>query len=116
MNPGADVGAIYIDADACPVKDAVYKVAARYGIPVVLVANSRMRVPEGGTVKLVLVAGGQLDSADDWIAARAGARTSWSPRTSRSPPAASPPARASWTRAGGFSRRTPSATRWRPAT
>jgi len=74
VNPGEAVGAIYIDADACPVKDAVYKVASRYTIPVVLVANSRMRVPEGGAVKLVLVAGGQLDSADDWIASRAGAR------------------------------------------
>jgi uncharacterized protein YaiI (UPF0178 family) len=64
---------IYVDADACPVKEEVYRVAARYGLPVVLVANSRMRVPEGGGVKLVLVAGGQLDSADDWIAERAGA-------------------------------------------
>ena len=70
----AAVGVIYIDADACPVKDEVYRVAGRYAIPVVLVANSRMRVPEGGAVKLVLVAGGQLDSADDWIAARAGSR------------------------------------------
>lgn len=68
------VSVIYVDADACPVKDAVYRVAARYGIPVVLVANSRMRVPEGQGVRLVLVAGGQLDSADDWIAARAGAQ------------------------------------------
>lgn len=65
---------IYVDADACPVKEQVYRVAARYGIPVLLVANSRMRVPEGGGVTLVLVAGGQLDSADDWIAARVGAR------------------------------------------
>ena len=65
---------IYIDADACPVKEEAYRVAARYGIQVVLVANSRMRVPEGGAVRLVLVAGGQLDSADDWIAARAGTR------------------------------------------
>ena len=65
---------IYVDADACPVKDEVYRVAARYGIPVTLVANARMRVPEGGAVKLVLVAGGQLDSADDWIAERAGAK------------------------------------------
>jgi len=68
------VSVIYIDADACPVKEEVYRVAARYAVPVVLVANSRMRVPEGGAVTLVLVAGGQLDSADDWIAARAGAR------------------------------------------
>jgi len=74
MNPGGAVGVIYIDADACPVKEEVYRVAARYVIPVILVANSRMRVPEGGAVKLVLVAGGQLDSADDWIAARAGAQ------------------------------------------
>ena len=64
---------IYVDADACPVKEEVYRVAARYAIPVVLVANSRMRVPEGGGVRLQIVAGGQLDSADDWIAARAGA-------------------------------------------
>lgn len=65
---------VYVDADACPVKDEVYRVAGRYRIPVVLVANSRMRVPEGGAVQLILVAGGQLDSADDWIAARAGAQ------------------------------------------
>ena len=65
---------MYVDADACPVKEEVYRVAARYESPVILVANSRMRVPEGGAVTLVLVAGGQLDSADDWIAARAGAR------------------------------------------
>jgi hypothetical protein len=63
---------IFVDADACPVKEEVYRVAGRYGVPVVLVANSRMRMPEGGGVRLVLVAGGQLDSADDWIAERAG--------------------------------------------
>lgn len=74
MKPGESACTIYVDADACPVKDEVYRVAARYAIPVILVANSRMRVPEGGAVKLVLVAGGQLDSADDWIAARAGAQ------------------------------------------
>jgi hypothetical protein len=67
------VTTIYVDADACPVKEEVYRVAARHAVPVVLVANSRMRVPEGGGVRLVLVAGGQLDSADDWIASRAGA-------------------------------------------
>jgi uncharacterized protein YaiI (UPF0178 family) len=67
------VSVIYIDADACPVKEEVYRVAARYALPVILVANSRMRVPEGGAVRLEIVAGGQLDSADDWIAARAGA-------------------------------------------
>jgi len=64
------VTTIYVDADACPVKEEVYRVAGRHGIPVVLVANSRMRVPDSGGVRLVLVAGGQLDSADDWIAGR----------------------------------------------
>ncbi len=73
MSFGEAASTIYVDADACPAKEEVYRVAARYGIPVILVANSRMRVPEGGAVKLVLVAGGQLDSADDWIAERAGA-------------------------------------------
>jgi uncharacterized protein YaiI (UPF0178 family) len=58
---------IYVDADACPVKDEVYKVARRYGLPVTLVANSWMRVP-AGEVELVVVEQG-ADAADDWIAA-----------------------------------------------
>jgi len=58
---------IFVDADACPVKDEVYQVAARYGLQVVLVANSRIRVPEGGGVEMVVVDSGP-DVADDWIA------------------------------------------------
>jgi uncharacterized protein len=58
---------IYIDADSCPVKEEVYRVAARYGLHVTLVSNSRMRLPEKAAVTLVVVDGG-LDSADDWIA------------------------------------------------
>ena len=58
---------IYVDADACPVKDEVYQVAARHGIYVFLVANSRMRVPEGAGVEMVVVEDGP-DVADDWIA------------------------------------------------
>lgn len=58
---------IFVDADACPVKDEIYQVAARYGLHVVLVANSRMRVPEGGGVEMVVVDSGP-DVADDWIA------------------------------------------------
>ncbi|MFN2370911.1 MAG: YaiI/YqxD family protein [Candidatus Krumholzibacteriia bacterium] len=58
---------IYVDADACPVKGEVVKVAGRYGLPVTLVANSWMRVP-AGDVKLVVVEQG-ADAADDWIAA-----------------------------------------------
>jgi uncharacterized protein YaiI (UPF0178 family) len=63
---------IYIDADACPVKDETYKVAQRYGLQVTLVANSFMRIPSGDWVELVVVDKGP-DEADDWIAERAGA-------------------------------------------
>jgi hypothetical protein len=57
---------IYADADACPVKDEIYKVAQRYDLPVTLVANSYMRYPGGGKVKLVVVEQGR-DEADDRI-------------------------------------------------
>jgi uncharacterized protein len=62
---------IYIDADACPVKDEVYRVAARYGLPVTVVANSFIRVPDDPLIERVAV-DGSLDAADDWIAAHAG--------------------------------------------
>ncbi len=58
---------IFIDADACPVKEEIYKVARRTGCPVQVVANSFMRVP--GDVTLTVVDAG-ADAADDWIAAR----------------------------------------------
>ncbi len=61
---------IYVDADACPVKDEVYKVAQRYGLKVTLVANSYMRIPGGDWIELVVVDKG-LDEADDWIVERA---------------------------------------------
>src|ERR1700676_4893695 len=61
---------IYVDADACPVKDEVYKVAKRYGIRVVVVANSTLRVPADPVVELVVRAG--FGAADDWIAEQAG--------------------------------------------
>jgi hypothetical protein len=57
---------IFIDADACPVKDEVYDVAARLGLGVVVVANQRIGVPGGA--EMILVAEGP-DAADDWIAA-----------------------------------------------
>ena len=60
---------IYVDADACPVKDEVYKVAQRFGLQVTLVANSFMRHPGGDWIKLEVV-GKELDEADDWIAGR----------------------------------------------
>ncbi len=58
---------IFVDADACPVKDEVYEVATRHGLAVVLVANSSMYVPPGMGVELVVVDQGP-DAADDWIA------------------------------------------------
>jgi uncharacterized protein YaiI (UPF0178 family) len=57
---------IYVDADACPVKQEVYRVALRHGLEVVLVANVRMRTPAEGKVTLVVVGSG-FDGADDRI-------------------------------------------------
>jgi uncharacterized protein YaiI (UPF0178 family) len=64
---------IYIDADACPVKDETYRVAARHRLPVTVVAVGYIRVPEDPLIERVAVGAGP-DAADDWIAARAGAR------------------------------------------
>ncbi len=61
---------IYVDADACPVKQEIYKVAQRYGLSVTLVANSYMRCPSGDWIRLVVVDKG-LDEADDWIVEQA---------------------------------------------
>ena len=60
---------ILVDADACPVKEEVVRVAERYGIEAHFVANSFMRLPESLVVRRVVV-GGKLDEADDWIAER----------------------------------------------
>ena len=57
---------IFVDADACPVKDETYVVSTRHGVAVVLVANSPMAVPQGFGVELVVVDQGP-DVADDWI-------------------------------------------------
>ena len=62
---------IYVDADACPVKDEVYRVAARHGLPVSVVANGFIRVPQDPLIDRV-AAGSAPDAADDWIAQRAG--------------------------------------------
>jgi uncharacterized protein YaiI (UPF0178 family) len=60
---------LYIDADGCPVKDEVYRVARRYRLKVYLVSNSRMRIPQEGLFELVIV-NEQFNAADDWIVAR----------------------------------------------
>ena len=57
---------IFVDADACPVKQEVYRVASRYRLEVTLVANSWMRVPDEQRIVLEVVADG-FDAADDWI-------------------------------------------------
>ena len=58
---------IYVDADACPVKDEALKVADRHGLVIHYVSNSWMRLPEGERVKRVVVQEGP-DAADNWIA------------------------------------------------
>src|SRR6187200_3145322 len=63
---------IYVDADACPVKDEIYRVAGRHQLPVFVVTNSFMRVPQDPLIERVAVAAGP-DAADDWIAERADA-------------------------------------------
>ncbi|OYW44041.1 MAG: hypothetical protein B7Z08_04145 [Sphingomonadales bacterium 32-68-7] len=65
---------ILVDADACPVKDEVHRVAQRRKVPVSVVSNSPFRVPTGPLVERVVVSGG-FDAADDWIAERASPRT-----------------------------------------
>lgn len=62
---------IYVDGDACPVKDEVYRVARRHGVKVFVVSNSPFRVPAEDLIEAVVVKGG-FDAADDWIAERVG--------------------------------------------
>ncbi len=58
---------ILVDADACPVKEEIYKVALRHGVPVTIVSNSRMRLPEHPLIGRMVVSDA-FDAADDWIA------------------------------------------------
>ena len=60
---------LYVDADGCPVKNEVYRVARRYRLKVYLVSNSRMRIPQEDLFELVIV-NEQFNAADDWIVAR----------------------------------------------
>lgn len=61
---------IFIDADACPVKDETYRVAGRYGLKVFVVANTFINVPKDPLIERVIVPSG-MNVADDWIADRA---------------------------------------------
>jgi uncharacterized protein YaiI (UPF0178 family) len=65
---------ILVDADACPVKEEIYRVAERHGAEVRVVSNSAFRVPASERVRRVVVSGA-FDAADDWIAGHASPRT-----------------------------------------
>lgn len=65
---------ILVDADACPVKEEIYKTAYRLKTPVILVANSYLRLPDHPLLEMKLVSDG-FDAADDWIAENAGSST-----------------------------------------
>jgi uncharacterized protein YaiI (UPF0178 family) len=65
---------ILVDADACPVKDEIYKVAWRHHVPVTIVSNSPFRIPDHPLIQRVIVDAG-FDAADDWIAEAAGPET-----------------------------------------
>ena len=71
MSPG---GQILVDADACPVKEEIYKVAFRHEVPVSIVSNAHFRVPQHPLIQRVIV-GSAFDAADDWIAEAASERS-----------------------------------------
>jgi uncharacterized protein len=71
MTANLNTTRIYVDADACPVKDEIYRVAARHGLRVSVVAGQFIRVPQDPLIERV-AAGSAMDAADDWIAERAG--------------------------------------------
>ena len=64
--------AIYVDADACPVKDEILRVAERHGFKTYIVSDGGVRPPNNPLVELVIVSPG-MDAADDWIEAHIGA-------------------------------------------
>lgn len=70
MDTASDSIAIYVDADACPVKPEIYRVAERHRLKVFVVANSFMQMPREPWIERVVVPG-NFDAADDWIARRA---------------------------------------------
>jgi uncharacterized protein len=69
-NPPSSTPRILVDADACPVKEEIYKVAWRRNVPVVLVSNTRFRMPDHPLITRVVVSD-SFDAADDWIAEQA---------------------------------------------
>jgi len=74
MSAGRSGVRILVDGDACPVKDEIYKVAWRLEVPVTLVSNQHLRIPQHALVDRVVVGAG-FDAADDWIAEASGPGT-----------------------------------------
>lgn len=72
--PSTQPPRILVDADACPVKEEIYKVAYRRNVPVVLVSNARFRMPDHPLITRVVVSD-SFDAADDWIAEQASNRS-----------------------------------------
>jgi len=70
MTEAPHTSRIYVDADACPVKDEIYRVAIRLGVPVSVVAGNFIRVPQDPLIERI-AAGSGMDAADNWIAERA---------------------------------------------
>lgn len=70
-SPREPVVKIYVDADACPVKEEVFRVAARHHLAVWVVANGRLNLPRNPLFTMVVV-GGKFDEADNWIVERVG--------------------------------------------
>ncbi len=66
IKKGTLLSEILVDADSCPVKQEVYRIAKRYGLKVTLVANSQMHIPSEDWLELVVVSD-QFDAVDDWI-------------------------------------------------
>jgi uncharacterized protein len=65
---------ILVDADACPVKEEIYRTAYRHEVPVMIVSNSHFRIPDHPLITRTVV-NDAFDAADDWIAGAAGAKT-----------------------------------------
>jgi len=74
MSPADDAIAILVDADACPVKNEIYRVAARHGLRTLVVSNSFIAVPRDPLIERIIVPAG-MNVADDWITERAHARS-----------------------------------------
>ena len=70
MNEMVQPIVIYVDADACPVKPEIYRVAERHGVKVFVVSNAFLQVPQNPLIERIVVSSG-FDAADDWIAERA---------------------------------------------